>query len=126
MYITEKYDRLNKYFRNTKYQGLLEKATLAVSRGSVEEFEEVYKQFPTEEQLLESFLDKLKDKPVYKTLKKIGESKTETCYETLKGLFSLGTHLSIACEHGELEYRMVLDSVYHRIGIQLYETVITN
>jgi hypothetical protein len=71
---------------------------------------------PTSEQLLVRLVDKLKDKPVYKTLKLIAESRVDSDEVRLKGLFSLGTHTMIEIEQGGKEYRALLPLIYEKIG----------
>jgi len=69
-----------------------------------------------EEELLDALIEKLKDKPVYKTLKKIAKGKIGSVYEELKGWFSLGTHVAIELEHGHVEYLLILDMVHRKLS----------
>jgi len=79
------------------------------------ELQEIVDKYPTSESLFTKLIEKLKDKSVYKTLKKITESQGED-ESTLKGLFSLGTHVAIEIEHGSKEYGILLPIIHERIG----------
>jgi hypothetical protein len=81
---------------------------------------DVLSQLPTEKELLEDIVNKLKDKPVHKTLKR-GLKENANDVKFLKGLFSLGTHIVIECEKGNNEYKMLLPTLYSRIGALLKE-----
>jgi len=71
---------------------------------------------PTKENMLKELVEKLKGKPVYSTLKKIMEGKANNSHTTLKGLFSLGTHVAIECEQGNDQYRILLPFIFEKIG----------
>ena len=60
--------------------------------------------------LLTSLLKKLEGKPVYKTLVRIADGKTESSWEELKGLHSLCTHICIEIERGTHDYVPLLCS----------------
>lgn len=68
--------------------------------------------------ILNNFCLKLKKKPIYKVLKKIMRG-TATEEESLKSLFSLGTHLMIELEQGNKKYLSLLNLVYKKIGLLL-------
>lgn len=70
--------------------------------------------------LFNSLLEKLKGKPVYKTLSKVIEEKEVTDNEKLKALFSLGTHCVIECEQGRKEYQVIVGMIH-----KLIESVLT-
>ena len=72
--------------------------------------------FPTQDVLMSKLVEKLKGKSVYKTLKSISEGKVDNTSTSLKGLFSLGTHIAIEVESGNKEYGMLLPLLHERIG----------
>lgn len=80
-------------------------------------------QLPSQETLLRELIEKLKGKSVYKTLKHMDESNMDSAEESVKGLFSLGTHIVIECEKGRREFRMLLPLVYDKIGELLTKVV---
>ena len=69
---------------------------------------------------LKSLVEKLQGKPVHKTLKRLSESNA-TNLESLKGLFSLGTHTIIEMEKGGKEYAIILPLIHEKIGQFLAE-----
>ena len=71
--------------------------------------------------MLETLVDKLKKKSVYKTLQKIAEGTVQGPEEELKGWFSLGTHVMIEVERGNTEYGLLLGKVYEKIGELLFK-----
>jgi hypothetical protein len=68
---------------------------------------------------LSDLTEKLQGKPVYRTLKQISEKRLKEGDKFLKGLFSLGTHTIIEMEKGNKEYKLLLDFIYEKIGIEL-------
>ena len=72
--------------------------------------------------LLEQLCIKLKKKPVYKTLRKIMKGTADTD-ESLKALFSIGTHIVIEIEQGKSEYMFLLEHVHKRIGCILERNI---
>lgn len=69
----------------------------------------------TTEKLLGEFLEKLKHKSVYTTLKKIMSGKKYDDFFVLKGLYSLAVHLCIEIDNGSAEYKGVLIEVNDKI-----------
>jgi len=103
------------YLKGTQYGPFVERVRILLDEGQERAAEEVMAFLPTEKDLLESIMEKMKDKPAYKTLKR-GLKKNANDTAFAKGLFSLGTHILIECEKGNTEYRMLLPTLYSRIG----------
>lgn len=68
-----------------------------------------------EDELMNRLLEKLRGKPVYNTLRKISDGRITSGPKALKGLFSLGTHIAIEVDQGNLEYRTLMPIVCRRI-----------
>jgi len=107
-------------FKGSKYQRRVEEALMCYQRGAYARVGEILSRLPSSVKLLETLMQKLKGKSVYKTLVKLAKGKTLCPHENLKGLFSLGTHISIELEHGNLEYAVLARDVHSRIGAILY------
>lgn len=120
-----------KYFTGTKYQAIVTAADVCLDKliesegtdlyeSKIKRVKEILEQLPTKEILLKSLVEKLKGKSVYRTLKKIEEGKISTGPDFLKGLFSLGTHVSIEVAAGHKEYRILYPVIYEKLGEVLY------
>lgn len=103
------------YLKESQYAPYVQRARTLLDEGLTNAAEEVLKCLPDEKVLLEELVNKLKDKPVYKALKR-GLKENSTDVKFVKALFSLGTHILIECEQGNNEYKMLLPTVYHKIG----------
>lgn len=112
-------DEASKYFRHS-HSALLRLAFEAFDDGRMDKVKSILSSFPSKEFLLNELTEKLKGKSVYKTLKKIAEGKENSRTLTMKGLFSLGTHVIIESEKGKLEYEMLLPMIYNRLGELLF------
>lgn len=108
------------YFQDSQYAPFVKRARCLLDEGREAAAKDVLSQLPTEKELLEDIVNKLKDKPVHKTLKR-GLKENANDVKFLKGLFSLGTHIVIECEKGNSEYKMLLPTLYSRIGALLKE-----
>ena len=129
MKYTSLYTRLSiveRYFLDGKYQAKVVEARhillkpVHLTASDIERCNELLDSLPNEEQLLESLVGKLKDKPVYRTLKKLQAHENIDKHIALKGLFSLGTHAAIECEHGKKEYGLLLPFIHEKIGSILF------
>lgn len=110
-----------KYFGGTTHEAKVQEAKKHFLNGDMLCAETLLDQLPTKEVLLGSLVEKLRNKPVYKTLKKILRNEKLDGYTVLKGLSSLFTHTAILCEKGEKEYHMLLVDIYERIGTSIYK-----
>lgn len=111
-----------RFFSDTKYAQIVENAVVLFNSGKEVTAGLELGKLPTEEQLLNQLIEKLKGKSVYKTLKRVARGGFENSDRFLKGLFSLGTHIVVEVEQGRSEYRMLLPVIYGKIGKILYDT----
>jgi hypothetical protein len=115
--LRETIDKAQKYFRsNPKYYPIARTAADLFEQGKEQECLDEMKKLPNEAMLLDKLVEKLKGKPVYKTLKKISCGSIDSDYEEMKGWFSLGTHIAIELERGVYEYGLLLPMLYEKIG----------
>lgn len=110
-----------KYFKSTRYADKLSQALAAFNNGRIAESENVLSQLPTRETLMSELLERLKEKPVYKTLRKLAAGSSINMWEKKKAVSSLITHCLIECEQGNLEFKMLADDAYIKLGQLLYE-----
>ena len=120
--IFDKLTEAEKYFKGTKYEYLIPALEACVEASQYAEAEKLIEQFPTTGQLLNTLIESLKGKSAYRTLKRIAENKVKDNAEMLKGLFSLGTHISIEVNKGNKEYSSLYPLVYEKIGKILYRS----
>lgn len=117
-------DKVNFYTRmysGSPYQPFVDRMNQLFKENNIEGTKAVFSAFPTESELFGSLVEKLKDKPVYKTLKKIVKEQTNNPHEMLKGLFSLGTHILIEAEQGRPYYKILLPKIHQQISALLKE-----
>jgi len=107
-------------FKGTRFEGVAESALELYQNGSKEEAKQRLGSLPSMDQLLSQLLKKLEGKSVHTTLTKISKGAVTSEWQTLKGTFSLGTHVAIECEHGNTEYKPLLFDVYEKLGKLLY------
>lgn len=120
---TEIYRRLEsarEHFSSLRYQEQLSRAMELFNQDEFGLCEAELGKLPSPVTLLAELLEKLKSKSVYKTLDKIAKGVCESDLENLKGLFSLGTHIVIEMDKGSLEYTLLLNDVYEKIGRCLF------
>jgi len=120
----EVFDRISTmeyYFGASKrYNNLVKESIAAFERGQMREANRVLDRLPSEHQLLTELTEKLKSKSVYKTLKRIAKGEETSVFETMKGYFSLGTHIAVECERGNTEYTLLLTMIHNRLGNLIY------
>jgi len=109
---------IEKYFRNTKYDDLVNQTLEFYNKNNYVGLDEILSKFPTEEQLFEELIKKLEGKSVFKTLKSITEDKGDKIEEA-KGISSLITHTLIEIEENK-EYRILLPILLERLNQLLY------
>jgi len=114
--LLNKLTEAEKYFIKKEYVDTVELARELFERGQFDLCEKELRKLPTNGELLENLVERLRGKSVYKTLKQIQEGKAGNDLLTLKGLLSLGTHIVIECEHGNTEYRILLPNLLEKIG----------
>ena len=114
--LTKKMLQADKYFKGTKYEAVLKKALYYFSKSDFTKCELELSTLPTMLSLLTELFGKLKGKSVYKSIQKVFKDKSASKLKMLKVLFSLGTHTVIECEKGRLEFRLLLDCIYSKLG----------
>lgn len=102
-------------FEGSKYVETVKKLVEAFSSVNNEEFDSLYELLPTNIELLDSILEKVKGKKVFNTLKKTVFESVEDETEALIGLSSLMTHVVIECKTNR-EYRALLPDLYVKLG----------
>jgi len=110
-----------KYF--TKKAGIVNLARELFERGQFDLCEKELERLPTDAELLEKLVEKLKGKSVHKTLKQMQEGRVENNLLTAKGLSSLLTHILIECEHGNNEYKILIPNVIEKLNEIIYNTL---
>lgn len=76
----------------------------------------------SKQELLARLEKKLRGKSVLATLKKVRSGRAKNRWEHVKGLMSLGTHLSIELEQGHREYHGLLLENYEEIGRLIFQS----
>jgi len=109
-----------KYFTKKEYTGAVELARELFERGVFDLCEKELAKLPTNAELLGKLVEKLKGKSIQKVLERIQKGETLSNSVMLKGLSSLLTHTAIEVEHGNVEYKILLSSIYEKVGEVLY------
>jgi len=105
---------MTRQFHGTGYQTLVEQASKAYIAGDYKLIDEIEKQLPTEYQLLETLVEKLKKKSVYSNLKKIIKGESVDKAQHAIALSSLLTHCLIEMKD-KLEYKVLAKSLYNKL-----------
>ena len=113
--VMTKYVELHELYKDTNRVDEIRKIEALLLEDKLEEAGELMKNLPDKSALQERIYVHLQGKPVYDTLKKVLAGKCTNLYEGLKGLFSLGTHISIEMEKGHMEYKVLLDETLSAI-----------
>lgn len=114
---------VEKYFIKPKYRKLAAEARVLFEMGKFDACAERLEKLPSNGDLLEKLVEKLKGKSVYKTLKQIQEGKVRSSLITAKGLSSLLTHIIIEVEQGNDEYRVLVPNVIEKLNEVVYNTL---
>lgn len=123
------YSRLfevEKYFTKKEYVGTVELARELFERGAFNLCEKQLAKLPSSAELLEKLVKKLKGKSIQKVLERIQKGGILSNSIMLKGLSSLLTHTAIEVEHGNVEYKLLLPSIYEKVGEVLYNLLSEN
>ena len=102
-------------FEGSSYESEIRELTNAYSCQHSSEFDRIYEKLPTDIQLLDTILEKVKSKKVFSTLKKTVLETVEDKTESLIGLSSLMTHVAIECKENR-EYRALLPDLHAKLG----------
>jgi hypothetical protein len=114
----ELFDRVvaaEKGFANSQYELTAKLAWVLYEGGDFDKAHEALSTLPTPERLLRNLIEKLKGKPVYKTLKRVNEGKGTDPSETIKALSSLLTHTMIEYKDHP-EYRVLAPMIHEQIA----------
>jgi len=109
-----------KYFTKDEYRTTVNLVRALYERGQFDLCETTLSKLSTKEQLLKRLVEKLKEKSVYRTLKKIQEGQVDNDLVTAKGLSSLLTHAVIEIEQGNTEYKMLIPSILEKLNDVIY------
>lgn len=115
-----------KYFTKPKYVGIVTEARKVFQAGDFEACKKKLDELPNSGELLERLVSKLKNKHLYKTLRKIEDGTLDPILDSIpvaKGLSSLLTHILIECEHGNDEYKILLLNVAEKLNEIIYGTL---
>ena len=119
--LLSKIEETIKYFDNSSYSAAVEELKAAYEKEDLSKCTVLLHSFPTRQMLLLELLEKLKGKPIYDTLKEIDSGKIpDGSISQLKGLFSLGTHISIEIEQGQRHYAILLPKLMESINHLIY------
>jgi hypothetical protein len=106
---------------NKKYFNIVLKAQRLYSLKEYDLCWYVLKQIPTENELYNLLLEKLKGKRVLKTIKQISDGKVKNKYEVLKATSSLLTHAIIECENGNKQLERVFPKILETLMKIIYK-----
>lgn len=106
----EKFD----LYMGTDKEDVVHKAEMMLLEGRYVDARIELSKLKTSAQLFNQLGEVLKGKSVADTVRKVLAGKA-TKYETLKGLFSLGTHICIELEKGQDEYQPLLRLIHRSI-----------
>jgi len=104
-----------KYFQDTQYNVHIDDVIRTYVHGDMNEFNKCVAKFPTDFQLLENLVLKLKGKSVYTNLNKILKNENVVKEDQAIALSSLLTHCLIEIKTNK-EYKMLLSDLYKRLG----------
>lgn len=107
--------RLTRVFSGTKYEPLLQETILAYISNDSAKTESLISKFPTDKQLLENIVEKVKNKSVCSNIKKAVCKESVSPVESLVCVSSLMTHVAIECKESK-EYRALLPDLHKKLG----------
>jgi len=102
-------------FDGSKYEPTVKKMVESFVGKDFKKFDSLYKTLPTDIELLDTILEKVKGKRVFSTLKKTVSESIEDRTEALIGLSSLLTHVAIECKTNR-EFRALLPDIHEKVG----------
>ena len=116
MKYSQKLLEIRKKFDGTQYDSLITEYMLAYVHDNKTRMDEIIKQLPTDIQLLENLVNKLKGKSVYTNLKKILNEEKISNIDREITLSSLYTHICIEMKQGNLEYKNLKQGTFQKLG----------
>lgn len=110
-----------KYFSKA-YPNIIKQANAFYEEGSIGYCEDVLNRLPTQEQLLDELIEKLKGKSIYKTIIEVQSGKCTNKFVRIKMISSLITHVCIECEKdkSDLRYYYLLPWLYDQLSKEMY------
>lgn len=115
MNYSQKLLEIQRQFENTQYELLLLDYCAAYVCNDTKRMDEILSKLPTEIQLLEALVEKLRGKSVFNNLKKIIRGESVDPVNHAIGISSLITHVLIECKNNK-EYKMLLPDLYTKLG----------
>jgi len=110
---------VERYFKNTKYDDLLNQTLEFYNKNNFKGLDECLKKFPDDNQLFETLVKKLQGKSVFDGLKDLmKENKDKLDYA--KSISSLYTHCCIEAKKNP-EYKLLLSVLLERLNNINYE-----
>ena len=103
----QKLFKANRTFEGSKYEPVTKSLWVAYCREEHATFDKLFETLPTNIQMLDNILEKVKNKSVFRTLKKTVSETIEDRADALVGLSSLLTYVAIECKTNR-EYRALL------------------
>jgi len=104
-----------KNFKGTKYESYIDDVISSYVHEDFDKLDKCAAKFPTDFQLLENLVSKLKGKSVYTNLNKILKNENVIKEDNAIAISSLITHCLIEIKTNK-EYKMLLPDLYKRLG----------
>lgn len=123
MELLDRLHRCEKYFTQAKYSNVVKISRELFEKGRFKKCSDELDKLPSNAELLEQLVKKLKGKSIDRTLKKIQEGKCKNNLIEAKALSSLLTHICIECEHGNVEYKTLVPNIIERLNEVIYSTL---
>ena len=111
----QKLYQARKTFEGTQYESTINGLTVAYCADNKVEFDRLFETLPTNIQLLDNILEKIRGKKVFNTLKKTVAESVDDNTDSLVGVSSLMTHVAIECKTNR-EYRALLPDLHSKLG----------
>jgi len=111
----QKLYQARKTFKGTKYESVTDDLAIAYCTDNKVKFDKLFETLPTNIQMLDDILEKIRGKKVFNTLKKTVAERTEDDTDSLVGVSSLMTHVAIECKTNR-EYRALLPDLHVKLG----------
>ena len=114
MNYSQKIYHFTKVFDGTKYDGVLKEMIDAYTRDDYKAIDEAIKKLPTDIQMYDSILEKVKGKSVESNLKTALKNTSRDIVEQLIAVSSLMTHVAIECKKSR-EFRALLPDLHNKL-----------
>ena len=107
-------------FRGTQYESIVTEASQLYQGGKLSACINKLKELPTEKQLLQSLMEKLKGKSVHTTLKRLAKGHGTGTVTEAVAMTSLLTHALLEIKAGNWEYRKLAISILEKATDKIY------